>query len=309
MKKRNVLAFMLCVWSVCSWAQKVTVSGTVIEEDTNEPAFSASAVLLKTTDSTLVTGASSNLEGKFSIPGVKPGKYIFRVTSVGFKPYYKDVVLVASKPSMAIGTIKLQTNAALLDAVEVTARQAQVEMKADTFVYNAGAYRVPEGSALEELVKKLPGAEVSEDGTITINGKEVKKIMIDGKEFFDNDTKVAMKNLPTNMVEKIKAYDRKSDYTRMTGIDDGEEETVIDLSVKPEKKLVGGCRSRIRYGRPLYGSFHGEPLYRQVAVDVAWRCQQCERPWVLRRVPWRLGRQRRSRGQQGCRYGLCLGER
>jgi len=236
MKKRNVLAFMLCVWSVCSWAQKVTISGTVIEEDTNEPAFSASAVLLKTTDSTLVTGASSNLEGKFSIPGVKPGKYIFRVTSVGFKPYYKDVVLVASKPSMAIGTIKLQTNAALLDAVEVTARQAQVEMKADTFVYNAGAYRVPEGSALEELVKKLPGAEVSEDGTITINGKEVKKIMIDGKEFFDNDTKVAMKNLPTNMVEKIKAYDRKSDYTRMTGIDDGEEETVIDLSVKPDMK-------------------------------------------------------------------------
>lgn len=236
MKKRNVLAFMLCVWSVCSWAQKVTVSGTVIEEDTNEPAFSASAVLLKTTDSTLVTGASSNLEGKFSIPGVKPGKYIFRVTSVGFKPYYKDVVLVASKPSMAIGTIKLQTNAALLDAVEVTARQAQVEMKVDTFVYNAGAYRVPEGSALEELVKKLPGAEVSEDGTITINGKEVKKIMIDGKEFFDNDTKVAMKNLPTNMVEKIKAYDRKSDYTRMTGIDDGEEETVIDLSVKPDMK-------------------------------------------------------------------------
>ena len=81
---------------------------------------------------------------------------------------------------------------------------------------------MPEGSALEELVKKLPGAEVSEDGTITINGKEVKKIMIDGKEFFDNDTKVAMKNLPTNMVEKIKAYDRKSDYTRMTGIDDGD---------------------------------------------------------------------------------------
>lgn len=248
MKKRNVLAFMLCVWSVCSWAQKVTVSGTVIEEDTNEPAFSASAVLLKTTDSTLVTGASSNLEGKFSILGVKPGKYIFRVTSVGFKPYYKDVVLVASKPSMAIGTIKLQTNAALLDAVEVTARQAQVEMKADTFVYNAGAYRVPEGSALEELVKKLPGAEVSEDGTIKINGKEVKKIMIDGKEFFDSDTKMAMKNLPTNMVEKIKSYDRKSDYARMTGIDDGEEETVLDLSVKKDMKQGWISNIDVGYG-------------------------------------------------------------
>ena len=77
---------------------------------------------------------------------------------MGFKPYYKDVQVAASKPSMAMGTILLETNAAVLDAIEVTARQAQVEMKADTFVYNAGAYRVPEGSALEELVKKLPGA-------------------------------------------------------------------------------------------------------------------------------------------------------
>ena len=129
-------------------------------------------------------------------------------------------------------------------------------------MYNAGAYRVPEGSALEELVKKLPGAEVSDDGTITINGKEVKKIMIDGKEFFDNDTRVAMKNLPTNMIEKIKAYDRQSDYTRMTGIDDGEEETVIDLSVKPEMKkgwisnIDGAYGTEDRYdGRVMVNHF------------------------------------------------------
>ena len=261
MGKRSVLAFVLCVWSACLWAQKVTVSGTVMEEDTNEPAFSASVVLLRP-DSTLVTGASSNLDGKFSIPGVKPGKYIFRITSVGFKPYYKDLQLTASKPRMAMGTIKLQTNAAVLSAVEVTARQAQVEMKADTFVYNAGAYRVPEGSVLEELVKKLPGAEVSDDGTITINGKEVKKIMIDGKEFFDTDTKMAMKNLPTNMIEKIKSYERQSDYTRMTGIDDGEEETVLDLSVKKEMKqgwianVDGGYGTEKRYtGRFMVNRF------------------------------------------------------
>ena len=234
-KKRCVLTFMLCLLGACLWAQKVTVAGTVIEEDTNEPVFSASVVLLKP-DSTLATGVSSDMNGKFSIANVNPGKYIFRITFVGFKPYYKDLQLKASQKHVAMGTIKLATDAVLMQTAEVTARQAQVEMKADTFVYNAGAYRVPEGSALEELVKKLPGAEVSDDGTITINGKEVKKIMIDGKEFFDNDTRVAMKNLPTNMVEKIKAYDRQSDYTRMTGIDDGEEETVIDLSVKPEMK-------------------------------------------------------------------------
>ncbi len=274
-KERCVLALVLCLWGACLWAQSgavgekakaggktVTVSGTVIEEDTNEPAFSASVVLLKPADSTLVTGASSDLDGKFSIKGVKPGKYIFRITSVGFKPYFKDLQVTSARTTVPMGTIKLQTNAAVLDAIEVTARQAQVEMKADTFVYNAGAYRVPEGSALEELVKKLPGAEVSDDGTITINGKEVKKIMIDGKEFFDNDTRVAMKNLPTNMIEKIKAYDRQSDYTRMTGIDDGEEETVIDLSVKPEMKkgwisnIDGAYGTEDRYdGRVMVNHF------------------------------------------------------
>lgn len=235
MRFRSALVFFLCLFSTSVWAQKVTVSGTVIEEDTNEPVFSASVVLLDA-DSAMVTGASSKMDGTFSLPSVKPGKYLFRITYVGFKPYFKDLVLEKSQKKVALGTIKLQTNAVVLQAAEVTARLSQVEMKADTFVYNAGAYRLPEGSALEELVKKLPGAEVEEDGTIKINGKEVKKIMVDGKEFFDNDKNMAMKNLPTSMIEKIKAYDRQSDYTRTTGIDDGEEETVLDLSVKKGMK-------------------------------------------------------------------------
>ena len=231
MKKKSVLMLLMWMTALCGWAQKITVSGTVIEKETNEPVMSASVVLLST-DSTMVCGASSNMDGKFTLPKVKEGKYILRVTFVGYKNYFQNLQLSDSKSNYALGNIALETDAILLKSAEVTARVAQVEMKADTFVYNAGAYRVPEGSALEELVKKLPGAEVSEDGTIKINGKEVKKIMIDGKEFFDNDTKIAMKNLPTNMVERIKAYDRQSDYTRMTGIDDGEEETVLDLSVK-----------------------------------------------------------------------------
>lgn len=235
MNLRSFFVSMLCVVATSVWGQKVTVSGTILEEDTNEPVFSASVVLLDA-DSAMVTGASSKMDGTFSLPGVKAGKYLFRITYVGFKPYFKDLVLEKSQKNLSLGTIKLQTNDVVLKAAEVTARLSQVEMKADTFVYNAGAYRVPEGSALEELVKKLPGAEVEEDGTIKINGKEVKKIMVDGKEFFDNDKKMAMKNLPTSMIERIKAYDRQSDYTRTTGIDDGEEETVLDLSVKKEMK-------------------------------------------------------------------------
>ena len=105
----------------------------------------------------------------------------------------------------------------------------KVVVKADTFQYNASAYRVPEGSTIEALVKRLPGAEVSSDGTIKINGKEVKKILVDGKEFMVGDTKTAMKNLPTSIVQTIKAYDQKSDLSRVTGIDDGNESTVLDF--------------------------------------------------------------------------------
>lgn len=247
MKKKGVLTLVLCLVQVCMWAQKVTVSGTVWEEETNEPVLSASVVLLNT-DSTMACGVSSKANGAFSLPAVKAGKYILRITYIGFKPYYKNLQLEAERKQLALGTIKLQTDAILMKGAEVTARAAQVEMKADTFVYNAAAYRVPEGSALEELVKKLPGAEVSEDGTIKINGKEVKKIMVDGKEFFDNDTKIAMKNLPTSMVNSIKAYDRQSDYTRTTGIDDGEEETVLDLSVKKDMKQGWLVNADLGYG-------------------------------------------------------------
>ena len=106
-------------------------------------------------------------------------------------------------------------------------------LKEDTFVYNASAYRVAEGSVIEELVKKLPGAQVSDDGSITINGKQVKKIRVDGKEFMTGDTKTALKNLPTSIVDRIKAYDEKSDLARITGIDDGDEQTVLDFGLKP----------------------------------------------------------------------------
>ena len=121
----------------------------------------------------------------------------------------------------------------MLKGATVTGHAAKVTLKADTFVYNAAAFRTPEGSVVEELVKRLPGAEVSDDGTIKINGKEVKKILVDGKEFMTGDTKTAMKNLPTNIIDRIKAYDQQSDLSRISGIEDGEEQTVLDFGIKP----------------------------------------------------------------------------
>ena len=121
---------------------------------------------------------------------------------------------------------------------------------------------------LEELVKKLPGAEVDEDGNIKINGKEVKKIMVDGKEFFGGDVKTGLKNLPVDMVDKLKTYDKKSDLARITGIDDGEEETVLDLTVKKGMNqgwfgnvdLAGGTEDRYM-GRAMINRFYDKTQF------------------------------------------------
>ncbi len=248
----------LCAGLSAAWAQKITVTGKVMDGAMQgEPLPLASVVLLTPKDSTNAAGIQTGDDGTFKLPSVKAGDYILRITYVGYKTLFRNMTLEKKPRTLDIGTITLEEDAQLMEAAEVTARAAQVEMKEDTFVYNSSAYRLPEGSNLEELVRKIPGAEVEDDGTIKINGKTVKKIMVSGKEFFNNDTQMAMKNLPSKMIEKIKSYDRKSDYTRVTGIDDGEEETVLDLTVKKGMKegwvlnVDGAYGTEDRYGGKL----------------------------------------------------------
>ena len=201
-----------------------------MDDELKEPVIQATVALLGK-DSALVANAVSNMNGQFSLTAPKDGNYTVKVTYVGYKTYTRAIT-VSGKP-IQLGTITIKPDAIMLKGATVTGQAAKVTVKEDTFVYNASAYRTPEGSVVEELVKRLPGAEVSDDGTIKINGKEVKKILVDGKEFMTGDTKTAMKNLPTNIIDRIKAYDQQSDLTRISGIDDGEEQTVLDFGIKP----------------------------------------------------------------------------
>ena len=201
-----------------------------MDDELKEPVIQATVALLGK-DSALVANAVSNMNGQFSMTAPKDGNYTVKVTYVGYKTYTRAIT-VSGKP-VQLGTITIKPDAIMLKGATVTGQAAKVVVKEDTFVYNASAYRTPEGSVVEELVKRLPGAEVSDDGTIKINGKEVKKILVDGKEFMTGDTKTAMKNLPTNILDRIKAYDQQSDLSRISGIDDGEEQTVLDFGIKP----------------------------------------------------------------------------
>ena len=226
--KKIVLLIVALMVAVVSFAQR-TVRGRVVEQDTQEAVIQATAALMK--GEKVVANAVTNTEGAFSIKAPEEGSYTLQVTYVGFKTYQKKISLKDGKDYNA-GTIKMEPDAIMLKGATVTARAQKVTLKADTFVYNANAFRTPEGSVAEELVRRLPGAEVSDDGTIKVNGKQVKKILVDGKEFMTGDTKTAMKNLPTNIIDRIKAYDQQSDLARVSGIEDGEEETVLDFGIK-----------------------------------------------------------------------------
>ena len=227
--KRLLLFFAFAMSAMFAMAQRA-ITGTTVESDSQEPLPQATVKLLKT-DSTLVKGVLTNVNGVFKITAPSDGRYILRVSCVGFKNYTKRITVSGGK-DVALGKINMSADAIMLQGATVTANVAKVQAKGDTLEYNAAAYRTPEGSAIEELVKRLPGVTVSEDGKITHNGKEVKKILVDGKEFMTGDTQTAMKNLPTYIIEKVRAYDEKSDLAKVSGIDDGEEQTVLDFSVK-----------------------------------------------------------------------------
>ena len=208
-----------------------TISGQVIDAELREPMVQASVQLFRQRDSTFVGGSVTDLRGNFSVEA--PGNGIFRIkiSSVGFQPIEREVTLRHNQ-SQDLGMLMMSTDAVLLKEAVVTGRAAQVMVKKDTLVYNPDAFRTPEGSPIEELIKRMPGAEVDEDGNITVNGKAIQKILIDGKELMLGDVETALKNLPVSIIQNVKFYDQQSDQARITGIEDGNKETVLDFTIK-----------------------------------------------------------------------------
>lgn len=247
--KRNILLilFFCLFFGINAQAQNINISGTVFD-DLKEPIEMASIRILNAKDSAYVTGTVTDTNGKFNI-GIKQGRYITHISFIG----YSDQFINVNPQKASIGNIYMKEDAIMLGEAVVEAKAIEVQVKGDTVEYNADSYRSQENEVIEDLLKRMPGAEVDENGKITINGKEVKKFLVDGKEFFSNDPKVASKNLPASMIEKLQVLDRKSDMSQMTGFDDGEDETVINLTIKKGMKqgvfgnAFAGMGSKDRY--------------------------------------------------------------
>ena len=220
-----------------AYAQKgVDITGTVIEEGTNEPIEQATVRLLSVKDSSMIGGVATSRNGGFVLKNIKNGSYLLHVSFVGFDPLYQPLRITGKNNPVKLGKLALADGAILLGEAVVIGKAPEVTVRNDTMEYNADSYKTTEGSMLEDLLKKMPGVEVDSEGKITVNGKEIKKVLIDGKEFFSDDPKVASKNLPSKMIDKVQVLDKLSDMAKMTGFDDGDEETVINLTVKPGMK-------------------------------------------------------------------------
>ncbi len=235
MKNRFYILLLLIglMMPFVSLAQRVTIRGVVRDAIDREALPRVSVRLLTAKDSTYVTGTTGDNNGNFTLQPVAQGRYIAQFSFLGYQTQCVNVAPEQGRTRYDMGEILLSTGDILLAEATVVGKAPEVVVKEDTVEFNADSYKTQPSAVVEDLLKRLPGVEVDETGKITANGKEVTKILLDGKEFFSDDPKVASKNIPVEMVQKLQVVDRKSDLARITGVDDGEEETVINLTIKP----------------------------------------------------------------------------
>ena len=233
----KISAFLLfiCFSSTLSaQVSKTTFKGS-LEDEGGLPVPGATIMVLDAADSTLVQFGSSDVHGAFAIKNVPKGDYLLNITFLGLEPLYQPVTAGLTEET-DLGRLKLSPANTILSEVEVKADFMPIDIHKDTITYNPDAFQTQPNAVVEDLLKKLPGIEVGADGTIKAQGEEVKNIYVDGKEFFGSDPKMATKNLPAGALKKVKVYDKKSDMSEFTGVDDGQREKTIDLQLKEEFK-------------------------------------------------------------------------
>ena len=215
----------------------------MFDEKTGEALEMITVRLFNAKDTSLVQGAHTDPRGGFILNNLPKGNFILLVSSVGYKDYSTNVTL---DKNTVLKNIQLQEDVEMLSEFVVKGTAAQMVVRGDTLEYNATAFKTSENAVVEDLLKRLPGVEISSEGKITVNGEDITKIRIDGKKFFDDDIEMATKNLPAEMIDKIQVLEQKSDMAQLTGFEDDETERIINLTTKPNRKrgifmnLVGG---------------------------------------------------------------------
>ena len=269
---KHFLLFLILISSTIVGAAQNdgVIRGAVVDTTVRQPVSNATVTVMNATDSSLIAFSRTNQNGVFSVKALGKGKYRLLITHIGYRNINRNFTLSDSVRDVDFGFLVISNKSEMLKEVTVTQEAAPVTIKNDTVEFNAGSFKTKPNAVVEDLLKKLPGIQVDKNGTIKANGEEVKKVLVDGKEFFGNDPKIASKNLPADAVDKVQVFDKKSDQAQFTGFDDGNSQKAINITIKPDKKngifgkATAGAGGDGRYeGRANINQFNGN---RQLSI-------------------------------------------
>jgi len=258
------LVTIFILMEAVAFAQGVNVTAKLIDGSNGDPLGFATVSLTQKNSTKVYKYVLSNDRGEVKIENVKSGTYTFKAELMGYKLYTQEITV---KGALNMGEVKISEDKEVLDAASVSAAGNPIIIKKDTVEYNASSFKTTDNDVLEDLLKKLPGVEVSEDGSITVNGETIKKITIDGKTFFLDDPQLASKNIPAKIINKVKVVKKKSEQAEFTGIEDGEDEQIIDLSVKPGmmKGAFGNVMGGVGHDMPSSATQYDDTRYQGAA--------------------------------------------
>ena len=266
----KLAAFIITILlSISSYAQSVT--GKVVDAASGETMIGTIVLLMDKSDTSKVLSAVVEDEGIFKFVHVPARIYIFKTLLMGYKTTRFE--LIVSTDNVDLGTIKIAEDLSLANEVIINGKIIRVEQNGDTTIINANAYKTNLDATTEDLVTKMPGVTV-QNGEVKVNGESVKKVTVDGEEFFGNDALLVLRNLPADVVDKIQIYDKQSDQAQLTGFDDANAQKTINIVTKPEKrngqfgKFYAGYGTNNRYNTGLtLNSFKGKQRISLIGIS------------------------------------------
>lgn len=232
--QRFIFSLLLLFPALQAFAQSSTLRGTLKEENGAAIGY-APVVLLNPADSTMAYYSVTNDKGNFEIKNIRNGKYLLQATSIGHETIYRNVI-IPSEEGNNTGLILMKSVPVALKEVVIAGEHIPLQFRHDTVEYNTAAYKTKPDAVVEDLLKKLPGIEVDRAGNIKAMGEDVKKVLVDGREFFGSDQKLATRNVPADALKKVQVFDKKSDESEFTGIDDGTRDKTLNLLLKENRK-------------------------------------------------------------------------
>ncbi|MBL7701517.1 MAG: TonB-dependent receptor family protein [Ferruginibacter sp.] len=273
MRKLYFLLLFLGAVQTATAQKNGSVSGKLMDTAINKPIAGATITVLDKKDSSLVSFTMTGNDGSFEIKGLAEGAYRLLITHINYHNSNKLFTISATDKNASLGTVAMNDLTKTMAEVEVTAEAPPVTLLNDTIQYNAGSFKVQPNANVEQLLKKLPGVKVEKDGSIKAQGEKVAKVLVDGKEFFGSDPKVATKNLPADAIDKVQVYDKQSDQAQLTGFEDGNYEKTINLKLKKDKKkgmfgkvnAGGGTKERYE-GKFNVNSFKGARQFSAIGM-------------------------------------------